>query len=526
MIKSEKSDSRLMVAEKSPTVRPISATRFVLHPAFRDFVFTGAATTFTVIAATAVISILGKSVGATLLAEYLLLRRMASWFQSGVQVPSAVALPRFVAFNIDESGLVRQTYFVAATLTSGGIALLLGVVLLFWHIPLSRLMFGSSDLAHLMVPLALMLIGLAIHGAVFGYYQGTLAMGKASALQLLNLVIIPILATFFLKSKFSIPWIVNTIAISMCVVSVIFTFPIVRRWEPGFSLWQLRSQSLELLSYGSVRILGDIGIQAMLGLPSVVAAHYFPIASVSALLLGGSFLTVMGAASLPLGNILLSRVSRSIAQMRTDQLRFRVSIFVEALIELSVFACLQMLVFSDVIIRLWVGPTFLEGIRVIQITILAVPFYFVHAGLRSVIDAAAIRAYNTQNIIISAVTFLLTIPIINSTIPRDHLLEALAGSSVLGMAVLAFCTLRTVRHLIRPELRLLKLFPGLCVVILLGVLSFVLRQSYGWTPTWVTLAGYELLVGIAYLCVIRVLCSSWLAFVLNSIFPSRALGQE
>src|ERR1051326_7264292 len=145
MIKSEKSDSRLMVAEKSPTVRPISATRFVLHPAFRDFVFTGAATTFTVIAATAVISILGKRVGATLLAEYLLLRRMASWFQSGVQVPSAVALPRFVAFNIDESGLVRQTYFVAATLTSGGIALLLGVVLLFWHIPLSRLMFGSRD---------------------------------------------------------------------------------------------------------------------------------------------------------------------------------------------------------------------------------------------------------------------------------------------------------------------------------------------------------------------------------------------
>src|SRR5262245_44677736 len=102
--------------------------RNTVHPALRDFALTGTATALTALAAMLVISILGKTIGPIFLGEYLLVRRMASWIQGGVQLPSGVALPRFVAFSVNEPGVVRQTYFLAALLTSCVITLLLSAI--------------------------------------------------------------------------------------------------------------------------------------------------------------------------------------------------------------------------------------------------------------------------------------------------------------------------------------------------------------------------------------------------------------
>jgi len=501
-------------------------TRFVVHPAYRDFALTGSASFLVGLAAMLVISILGRTAGPVFVGEYLLIRRMASWFQAGVQLPSGVALPRFVAFNIDQSGLIRQTYFLGALLVSCLIGLMLGAILLFWRNALSHLFFGSSQLDHLILPLCVLLLGLAMHGVVFGYFQGTLSMVSASALQLCNLVFIPVLAALLLRSTNSIPLIVNTMGVVMCICSCLFAWPLVRRWEPGGTFAQLRLQSSELLSYGGSRIFGDMGLQAMLSLPAIVAAHYFPIGSVSFLLLGGSFLTVVGAASQPLATILLSRVSRSIAQSRTDQLRLQVTHFVNALIDLSVFTCLQMVIFSDVIVRVWVGPRFLEGIHIIQIVIVAVPFYFVYAGLRSVIDAAAVKAYNTRNIAISGGIFLLSLPIIKLCVPPVYLLEALAASGVLGLAVLTVCTLRTIRHLLGIELKWARLLPGVCLGVMFGALSSAFR---GWNHHELGLAGlalYQLVLTGLYLLIMWVLRSSWVRFVLDTMFLSVAQKEE
>lgn len=505
------------VAPELPSKAAKSLTRLRLHPALRDLVVTGMSSVFVAVAAMVVISILGKTAGPVLLGEYLLVRRMASWIQAGVQIPSGVALPRYVAFAIDQSTLTRQTYFLAALLTSWTITIVLGVILMLWRDPLSHLFFGTSQLDHLVFPLCLFLLGLAVNGVVFGYYQGTLEMVRASVLQTCNLAIVPVLVTLLLSSRSSIPLIVNSMGIGMCAGACFFAWPIIRRWELGIAPIDLRRQGSELLSYGFARVFGDIGLQAMLSLPAVVAAHYFSIGSVSFLLLGGSFVTLVGAASLPLANILLSRVSRCIAQMRTDDLELRVTYFVCALIELAAFVCPQMIVFADVIVRNWVGAQFLGGIAIIRITILAVPFYLVYAGLRGVIDAAAVRAYNTRNIVTSGGIFLLSVVLIKLFVPLDLLLEGLAASGVIGLAILALCTLRTLRHLVHTSFEWLQILPGVAVAAVLGTLSVFFHK---WTSSELgltTLLLYQLVVGGLYLLILWAIRSSWVRFLLNSM---------
>lgn len=498
---------------------------FAVHPAVRDLVLTGGASFLTGLAAMAVISILGKTGGPALLGEYLLIRRMASWFQAGIQLPSGVALPRYVAFNINEPRVRRQTYFLGALLASCTIAVLFSVVLMSWRNALSQLLFGSTKLGHLVLPLCLLLFGLAIQGIVFGYYQGALAMGRASASQLCNLVVVPVLATALLSSRKSVPLIVSTMSISMIVLAGLFILPIVRRWEFGVSAKQLKRQTSEMLSYGLTRTLGDVGLQALLSLPAVVAAHYFPISSVTFLLLGGSFLAVVSAATLPFGYVLLSRVSRSIAVVRTSELQLQVTHLISALVGLSALAWFQLVVFSDTIVRTWVGPSFLEGIRLVRIVILAVPFYLFFAGLQSIINAAAVKAYNTWNILVSVGIFLLFIALVRAIAPRDYLLEGFAASGAVGLAVLASCTLRTVRRLFQIDIKWTQVLPGLGLAAILGLLSFSLHVRFLNQSSLLVLLTFEVLVVGLYFFLLWIFDSPWVRFFWTTLFPGITMKQ-
>lgn len=521
MAQPEGSFIALAPEEASPVGR-----RFVLHPALRDFGLAGSASFLAALAAMVVIALIGRALGAALLGEYLLIRRMASWLQAGVQIPSGVALPRYVAFHNIGARSIKQTYFVVAFLTGCGIALLLGAILIIWRTALSHLFFGSAQLDHLVVPLSLLLLGLAAHAAVFGYYQGSLAMGRAWALQVNNLVVIPILATELLKEKHSVALIINAIGISMIASACLFALPIVYKLEVHVSAEQLKRQTAELLSYGLTRVAGDFGLQVILSLPAVIALHYLPISSVSFLLLGGSFLAAVAAATLPLGIILLSRVSRFVAGMRTSELRHRVTHLVSALVGTSAFACFQLIVFSDAIVRIWVGPNFLEGIRVVRIVILAVPFYFFYAGLQSVINAAAVKAYNTRNILVSVGVFLFFITLVNAIIPSDHLLEGFAASGVVGLAALATCTLRTVRRLFQIDIKWVQVLPGLGLGVILGLLSFSLHGRFLNQPSLLVLLLYEAMVAGIYFFLLWIFDSPWVLFLLNTIFPRIPMKQE
>jgi O-antigen/teichoic acid export membrane protein len=506
--------------------RTLFCRRIALHPALVDFGLAGGTSFLVAIAAMVVISLVGRTLGPVLLGEYLLIRRMASWLQAGVQLPSGVALPRYLAFSLNEPGSIRLTYFLIALLMGCGISLLLGVILLFWRNAVSHLFLGSTELNHLVCPLALLLFGLAAHIAVFGYYQGTLAMGRASALQLVNLVVVPVLATAMLKREHSIPLIVNAISISMILSACFFALPIFRKLELAVSAEQLKKQTLELLSYGLTRTLGDVGLQAMLSLPAVVAAHYFPIGSVTFLLLGGSFLALVSAATLPMGFILLSRVSRSIAGLRTSELRLRVTHFTSALMETSAFVCFQLVVFSDAILRLWVGPSFLEGIRVVRIVILAVPFYFFFAGLQNVINAAAVKAYNTRNILVSMGVFVFFITAVGAIVPRDHLLEGFAASAVVGQVALAICTLRTIRRLFQIDINWAQALPSLGLGVILGLLSLFFHQQFLSQANFLLLLIYEAAVVGIYFFLLWIFEFPWARFFVNTMFPPIELKQE
>jgi O-antigen/teichoic acid export membrane protein len=498
-----------------------STPRISVHPLLRNVGLTGVTSVVTSAAAMIAISLVGRILGPVLLGEYLLVRRIASWLQAVVVMPSGIALPRYVAANVNAPASTRQTYFLGAVVTACGLALLLMAVLVPWKAAVSRAMFGDAQLAPLAFPLGLLLLGLAAHGAVFGFYQGTLSMGRACSAQLFNLAIFPVLAVLLFSRERSIPRIIEATGASMIVCAILFSIPILRGLHPMHAAQPTVERIPELLSFGLSRTWGDFGLQALLSLPAVIAAHYLPMRSVSFLLLGGSFLAIVAAATLPLGIILLSQVTQSLARERGSELRSHLAHFVDGLIESSAFVSLQMLVFAGIAIRLWVGPNFVDATRVVQLLILAVPFYFVYGGLRSVVDAAAIKAHNTRNILISLAIFLAGVAVVRFGVPRSYLLEGLAVSVTVAMAVQSWLTLRTIRRLFDLRVQWARLLPGVGIAAILGACSFVLQRAIHFQPNVFLLLLYELVVCGIYLSALWFLGSPWLHFMMRTMLSVR-----
>jgi len=490
-----------------------------VHPLLRNVGLTGITTLLTSIAAIAVISLIGRVLGPVLLGEYLLVRRMASWLQAVVALPSGVALPRYVAASVDEPPATSRGYFFAAMVGSSGLALLLIAGFLAWKGPSSKLLFGSERLSTLALPLGILLLGLALHGAVFGFYQGKLSMGRACMLQFCNLAIVPVVVVIWLARKHSIPMIVYSTGVAMMWISVLFAVPVMYRVRFSEALRHARKRVTELLSFGLSRAWGDFGLQALLSLPAVIAAHYVSLQSVGYLLLGGSLLAVVAAATLPIGMILLSQVSRSLAQGRTAQLKKNLPHFVDGLIECSLFGCLQMLVFTDSILAIWLGSGFSEAVRIVRLLIVAIPFYFVYGGLRSIVDAAALKAYNTRNILISLVLFLIAVvPLTIYSAPR-YLLEGLAASVVAALGFLAWLTWRTVRRLFQIHLPGARVLPGFSLALTLGGGSFLLHNVLRFQPGLAALIFYQTTLLVVYFAALWRLRSPWLQF-LGDLFRS------
>jgi len=492
-------------------------SRTSLHPFFRDLGLTGVTGVTVLVGGLLVVALFGRMFGAVALSEYLLLRRVVAWLQSGTDLGLGVALPRYVAHAVDKPVVERQAYFLAALACGGIPALGLGIVLMSARNFFARWLFGSVQGVHLILPLLVFLLGFMVHGYVYGYYRGRLAMGRANGLQLCNIALVPLGAVIAFFRSGSVGLIVSVMGIAMLFCAGLLAIPIVRQ-PGGGPPFKLTPHARELLRYGIARVPGDFGHGALLALGPVIASHYLPMGQVSHLLLGLSILMAVSVSVAPLGLLLLSTASMMLAQKRLDEFRSRLSHLMAAVLELSTFACMQLLVFADVLVRAWVGPQFLEGLTVIRILLLATPFYLFFASLRSVIDAASVTPYNARNVLFSLAVFLILAAVQAKAFPRRFLLESLAGALALAFVTLAWLTARSVRQLFDLRIAWHDSAAALSMGTLLAAMSFLIHFELGVRMGLVELVILEVVLGAVFLGGLRKLGSDWLLFAWNTAF--------
>jgi O-antigen/teichoic acid export membrane protein len=495
-------------------------TRLRVHPVIRDLFITGSASGVSFAANLALIAVFGRLLGVTILAEYLLLRRVAAWLQPLSQLGLGVALPRYVAYATNDSQASRLSYFAAAVICILSFGLVLGVLFGLARQPLSQVLFGSAEMAGLMLPLFLLIASGAVQSAVYGFYRGCLNMKRAGTIQIC-VALVPIVSAAALFRTRSVYVIVSAIACSVITVTAAFGIPIVRElWK--IQLRGVHTHSLELLRYGVPRVPGDLGNGALLAVGPVIALHFAPISRVSYLLLALSMLTAASVSTEPVGTVFLSKISMMLACNRTREVQNCLSHLVSATLDLSFFLTIQLIVFADVLVRAWIGVASPEGVAVIRVLLLGTPFYLFYTALRSSVDAGTTRPLNSRNVITSLLTLLVIIALDRVLVRRDLLLLALAASSATVFALLACLTMLSLATLY--GVRVLwknSTMPIICSAVS-GAIALIYHDLAN--VSLPSLAAFELVIGLTCFAVCIRFRVPWFELFRTMIFPNSAMA--
>ncbi len=466
------------------------------------------------------VSLFGRLLGAVALAEYLLFRRVAAGLQSGVNLGLGVAVPRYVGFTVNGPTGKPEAYFLVALISLTTLAVLLGSFLMLGRRHFADWFFGSPQKSQLVPALCLVLISLAVQAAVYGYYRGILAMGAANALELCNLALIPLVSVTLLYPTRSVGLIMGVIGGGALCCACLFALPIFRRLlrcRPG----QLVAPARELIRYGIGRVPGDFAYAALFAAGPIIAAHFVPLASVSYLLLGLSLLMAVGYCATPLGLVLLSRISVMLGQGRLQEVQASLEHLINSTLALSLFAALQLAVFADLLVRIWVGPGFLEGIFIIRLLFLAVPASVFYIALRSPIDAASPKPYNAGNVIVALASYIVLAAVAAKVLPPSLALKGITVAFLGALVGLGVLTARSVRQLYEVTISWTRCAPSLLVGLLLGGISIFFRWMLLFQTGLFEAVVFELAISALFLGFLIKLNPPWLGFVGRILLAGR-----
>jgi O-antigen/teichoic acid export membrane protein len=487
-----------MFAVSSPVARQ------QVHPVLRDLLVTAAASFATFVAGLVLISLFGRLLGATLLAEYLLLKRVAAWLQPLAHLGLGVALPRYVAYSTQESLASQLGYFVAGTICIALFGSILGIALRLARRPLGQFLFGDAELSRLMLPLFLLLLAGAVQVVVYGFYRGCLDMKRAGAITLCT-AIAPIVSAVALFRSRSVVLIVSVMACSVIAVAAGFAIPILRDLH-RHEVRNIRKRAGELLKYGVSRVPGDLGNGGLLAVGPVIALHYTSIEQVSYLLVAISLLTAASVSTEPLGLVFLSKISMLVAQDRLSDVRTYLLYLMSSIVDLSIFLTLQLVVFVDVLLQAWIGPSFLQGIAIIRLLVIGIPFYLFYTALRSPVDAGSVRPLNARNIVVSLMALLIMIALGILVVPREFSLHAIAIFLVLAFALLAYLTRLSLTKLYDVQVHWKESAIPIVCALVLGLLGLAYHKIL--PGLLLPLAVVELIftltfLGVCFYCKVR-----------------------
>ncbi|HWH57657.1 MAG TPA: hypothetical protein VN682_08505 [Terriglobales bacterium] len=491
-----------------------------MHPLVRDVLLSGITSLVTSGSALLVVALVGRLGDPKAVAEYLLVRRMASWILAGVLLGINVALPRYVAHAVNRPGLQKRYFCVALALGTAATCVL-ALVIDMDSRGFASLFFGDSQFKALIVPLSLLVLANGFHSTVFGFYRGRLEMERANALQFLNFALFPVVTVLVLWLQGSVAAMFLALGTVTLFCTALMAIPIFKLTSQAEEPW--RGLPGELLRYGTARIPGDLALSGMFTIAPLIASHYVSLAKLAPLLLGLGILTVLGTSANPLNQVLLSKVTMMLAEGRMAQARIYVQHLLAGAVEVSIFVCLQSVIFADVAIRIWVGPKYLDEMLLIRILLASLPFYLLYTALRCVIDAASVTAYNTRNILVGFALFISVVLLEVRMVSAAWLLDSIAAAFLLALLVLAWLTVATLKQLYDVQFSWRNSIPSLAFCAVLGLAGFLLHwPKHTSALEFITL---EILFTALFLGFANWRRSPWMAFLRDAFLQRPAVVQ-
>ena len=495
-----------------------AARAFRPSPFLRDVISSGLTAAAVMLSLVAVTGWLASGLGPARFAVYALSRRLLSAVTSFSTVPVGVALTRALAIETRERE--RMTYLVAGTIFVLVPNLALCAIGLAAPGLWSRILLTDAANAPVLAATMLLIVGMAVFTVVLARYRGTDRIGRANVWQAWALALGPVLVALPLARSGRVDLIVLLTAVVLLTSAVPVVRWLVRAVSARIRWPEVRPRLAELLRYGVPRVPGGLAFGGLMAIGPFLAPYFGTLREAGFLVAGQSILRVAEGATSAFSLVALPKVAALRARQQHHFLRDRVEDMISMVLHFGLFGTVQLLVWSQEITTVWLGPAYREAVPIIRILMAGVLPYLGYAMLRTTIDGLEEKAVNTHHMYAAClVTLVLSLAFGAAGFGAPGL--AVAGAA--GFIVLGALTVRHLWSSLAPAGEYLAVRHALWLNLLLGGATLALRQLLA-----VRLAPRPLLaVGLAagalafavYLLTLRRLGVRWVAEIEQRLRP-------
>jgi len=430
--------------------RRLAIPKIAISPFMLDALITGITSAIVLVSGFLVIGFLAAGLGPTDFGAYILSRRVIAVLAPVVAMSAGVGLPRYLGLHRDFHQR-QQGFILASSLIVGILTLITAIVLLGWDETFAVLLFDDPTYKTLVQAIVLFLVGLNVYTLVYATHRGLLQMRIANLWQIGIIAIGPLLLVGFLSRSAEVSQIVFMLGGLACCAFPYMLWRLAKSLRGGGGQYIL-SATRELLVYGVPRLPSGFLFAGMMSMGPLVATRLGSLEEAGFLGVGFALLRVFEAPLAVFGLVALPRLAYHFGAGDQDFIRDRVGDLTSLLLHVGLFLTLHLFLWSDVIVRLWLGQSYVAAIPLTRIYILALMPFVTFTLLRSVVDAMTVKAVNTVNIVIaSAVGALIAVVLILAGIG----ISSLAIGTSAAFFTLGTLTLIYVWHRVRFDLGVL-----------------------------------------------------------------------
>ncbi|MFB0562297.1 MAG: oligosaccharide flippase family protein [Candidatus Lokiarchaeia archaeon] len=481
--------------------------KFKLRPIFKDISLTFITQAIVLAGFFLIYRLIAKNLGPEGVGEYSLVKRVIGFLQPLLLLGLGVGIPRYIAMsqNKNQGGeYIKVGGSIVATF-----AFIFLVFINLFKYNFSKVFFGSTDYTNLVLPFSFFLAGLILYNLLYSYFRGRLFVKTFNFFQIINLVLIPVVI-LLVFGKATIEGIIFYIGICTFIISLIFFSFFGMGVFAAIGKLQIKRRVKELLKYSLPRVPGDFILGGLLSLGPIFAAHFSSMREVGYLSVGQSLLGIMATVVAPLGLILLPKVSSLVASGKRKIIEENLNVLIGAIIQCSIFVSIQLIIFTDVIIKYWLGSDFIDSVPIMRILFFSIIFYTFYVAMRSILDAVRVKPLNTINLLISLVVFLFltgTFLFLANLVPPIIGLSIAFSFGLVCLGLLTYISLRKIFNTgVKKDLNCFWITVG--INILFGGLAMLMKPAVAMNLYYFVI--FEILLGITYLSVLWLLRMEWI----------------
>jgi O-antigen/teichoic acid export membrane protein len=492
-----------------------------LNPFIKDVVMTLFTSVVAACASIIATRLIAHGLGAEEFGIYSVGRRAALLITTLASLDIGATLARYLGLSRGSLSATRSYLIVSLStvVCSTALVVFVGVAC---ACQLSTLIFGSDEHFRVVYALLCLVAGHSVFTVLYSYLRGT---GRIRLSNLLHLLVMSVgslgIAYVYSDCTSSADLFYYFGFLYFASAPILLSIGTLAL-KNGSAASDYPRSLREILKYCLPRVVGAFAYQGLYSVGPILASHYCSMSEVGFLASGQ--LLVMMLIEIVAGSfafVALPKAAQMVAENRKDLLREKTRDLVAMALHLGLFVSIQLWIWSEEIILVWLGPEFAPAADIARVFAASFVFYLCYALLKPIIDALEIKAINTINLIAG-----LAIALICGA-GLGH-----AGLGIVGVALgvsfgifaLGYLTTRYLSR--RQSFRLAEFKPGVVTLVNLGFLGVgflvhaLVTHTVGATLAFGLGIIVEGLMLLAYLLCLRRVGVTWIRDTLSMVFKT------